>query len=53
MIANYAWLLFSGCLVWGVVEMMASSFAAWQIEEWGRVVAQARTEVTEDMERWA
>jgi len=52
-IAAYAWLLFSGGCLWGVVEMLASSYVAWQVEHWGPVVRQARAEVDEDMERWA
>lgn len=53
MIASFAWLLFSGGCAWGAVEMLAASYVAWQVEKWGPVVAQARAEVTEDMERWA
>lgn len=52
MIASYGWLLFSGGCLWAAVEMLASSFVAWQVEEWGPVVRQARAEVEDDDRRW-
>ena len=53
MIARFAVLLFTGGCLWGAVELLASAYVAWQVEQWGRVVGQARREVIEDMERWA